>query len=311
VAGTHGRIQFWIAGAPAVDRDSRPGAAFQAVTPGYYQAFGIKIVKGREFTREDSAGGVPVAVVNENFVRHYLPGVDPLAQRIIVESKRIPGVPAEHPLEEWQIVGVFRNVRSFGPRNDNVPEIDVPFWQGPSPQAELAVRTVGDPSAMMASIADVVTSMEADLPLANVKTMAQIVDESLAGDRYFTVLYAGFAVLALLLAAVGIYGVMAFAVAQRTHEIGLRLALGAPRNQVLRMVLTEGTSLALLGLAFGLLGAFAVGRILKSMLYGVATLDFGVFALVALTLLASAVLASYLPAKRASRVDPMIALRYE
>jgi putative ABC transport system permease protein len=311
VAGTHGGIQFWIAGAPAVDRDSRPGAAFQAVTPGYYQAFGIKIVKGREFTREDSAGGLQVAVVNENFVRHYLPGVDPLTQRIIVETKRIPGVPAERPLEEWQIVGVFRNVRSFGARNAEVPEIDVPFWQSPSPQAEIAVRTVGDPSAMIANVSDVVAFMEPDLPLANVKTMDQIVDESLAGDRFFTVLYAGFAALALLLAAVGIYGVMAFAVAQRTHEIGLRLALGARRDQVLRMVLTGGTRLALLGLAFGLLGAIAVGRILKGMLYGVAGLDFGVFVLVALTLLATAVLASYLPAWRASRVDPIIALRYE
>jgi putative ABC transport system permease protein len=249
--------------------------------------------------------------VNENFVLHYLPRVDPLTQRIIVESKRIPGVPADHPLEEWQIVGVFRNVRSFGPRNADVPEIDVPFWQSPSPQAELAVRTLGDPSTMIENVADVVASMESDLPLANVKTMDQIVDESLAGDRFFTVLYAGFAALALLLAAVGIYGVMAFAVAQRTHEIGLRLALGARRDQVLRMVLTEGMSLALLGLAFGLLGAIAVGRILKGMLYGVATLDFVIFGLVALTLLASAGLASYLPAWRASRVDPMIALRYE
>jgi putative ABC transport system permease protein len=311
VAGTRGGIQFWIAGAPAVDRDSRSGAAFQAVTPGYYQTFGIQIVKGREFTREDSAGGVQVAVVNENFVRHYLPRGDPLTQRIIVESKRIPGVPSEHPLEEWQIVGVFRNVRSFGPRNEGVPEIDVPFWQSPSPQADMAVRTMGDPSAMIANVADVVATLEPDLPIANVKTMSQIVDESLAGDRFFTVLYAGFAALALLLAAVGIYGVMAFAVAQRTHEIGLRLALGARRNQVLRMVLTEGMRLALLGLAFGLLGAFAVARILKGLLYGVATLDSGTFALVALTLFASAVLASYLPAWRASRVDPLVALRYE
>jgi putative ABC transport system permease protein len=311
VAGTRGGIQFWIAGAPAVDRDSRSGAAFQAVTPGYYQTFGIQIVKGREFTREDSAGGVQVAVVNENFVRHYLPRGDPLTQRIIVESKRIPGVPSEHPLEEWQIVGVFRNVRSFGPRNEGVPEIDVPFWQSPSPQADMAVRTMGDPSAMIANVADVVATLEPDLPIANVKTMSQIVDESLAGDRFFTVLYAGFAALALLLAAVGIYGVMAFAVAQRTHEIGLRLALGARRNQVLRMVLTEGMRLALLGLAFGLLSAFAVARILKGLLYGVATLDSGTFALVALTLFASAVLASYLPAWRASRVDPLVALRYE
>jgi putative ABC transport system permease protein len=311
VEGTHGGIQFWIASVPMVARESRPGAAFQAVTSGYYEAFGVKIDKGRVFTPEDSAGGAQVAVVNESFVRHYLPNVDPLTQRIIVESKRIPGVPAEKPLEEWQIVGVFRNVRSFGLRNDDVPEIDVPFWQRPSPQAEMAVRTTGDPSAMAKSIADVVATMEPDLPLANIKTMTQIAADSLAGDRFSAALYGSFAALALLLAAVGIYGVMAFAVVQRTHEIGLRLALGASRNQVLRMVLTEGTILALMGLAFGLTGAFAVGRILRGLLYGVSAIDFGVLALVAVTLFASAVLASYFPAWRASRVDPIVALRYE
>jgi len=311
VEGTRGGIQFWIAGAPAVPRESRPGAPLQAVTPGYYKVFGIKIIKGRAFTQDDSAGGVLVAVVNENFVRRYLPRVDPLTQRIIVETKRIPGVPAERPLEEWQIVGVFRNVRSFGLRNDDVPEIDVPFWQNPSPQAEIAVRTVGDPSTITKSIAAVVASMEPDLPLANIKTMNQIVGDSLAGDRFSTMLYGVFAALALLLAVVGIYGVMTFAVAQRTHEIGLRLALGARRIQVMHMVLREGMFLALLGVAVGLLGACAFGRILKSMLYGVAAIDFGVFALVSLTLLASALLASYLPAWRASRVDPMVALRYE
>jgi putative ABC transport system permease protein len=153
--------------------------------------------------------------------------------------------------------------------------------------------------------------MESDLPLANVKTMDQIVDDQLAGDRFSTVLYGGFAGLALVLAAVGIYGVMAFAVAQRTHEIGLRLALGAGRNQVMRMVLNEGALLALVGLGVGSIGAYLVGRVLKNLLYGVAEIDFTVISCVALTLLIAALVASYVPAWRAAKVDPMMALRYE
>ena len=223
----------------------------------------------------------------------------------------MPGSQAQGPLVEWEIVGVFRDVNNDGLRNQDYPEIDVPFWQSPSPQAEMAVRTASDPSALTRAVEEVVASEEPDLPLANVRTMTQIVDSRLAGDRFSTVLYGSFGGLAVLLAAVGIYGVLAFAVAQRTREIGLRLALGAGRGQVLRMILGEGVALALLGLGLGAVGACLVGRALKSMLYGVAAIDPAVFAVVAFTLLVSAVLACYLPAQRASRVDPMVALRYE
>jgi putative ABC transport system permease protein len=189
--------------------------------------------------------------------------------------------------------------------------MDVPFWQSPLAQAEMSVRTAGDPTSLTTSIQEVVTSMESDLPLANVRTMEQIVDDQLAGDRFSTAFFGGFAALALLLASVGIYGVMAFAVTQRTHEIGLRMALGARRDHVMRMILSEGTVLALVGLAFGLSGAYLVGRVMKSMLYEVQAIDVGVFGAVALTLLAAAGLASYVPAWRAARVDPMVTLRYE
>jgi putative ABC transport system permease protein len=300
---------FSIVGQPLVDLSARPGAGFQMITPGHFQTFGIRVVKGRSFTEQDTAGTVPVAMVNETFVRRYLPALDPLAQRIAV-NQTIPGVSRDGPPMELQIVGVFHNVR-LGNLREDFPEIYVPFWQSPWPQAGMAVRTTGDPEAMTRSIAAAVSSLDSDLPLADVRTMDQIVSQSLAPDRFKTILYGIFAGFALLLAAIGIYGVMAFAVAQRTHEIGLRMALGAGRNKVLALILREGVILALAGLAVGFIGACLVGRTMKSLLYGVGTVDLTAFAAVASVLLSSAILACFIPARRASKVDPMVALRYE
>jgi putative ABC transport system permease protein len=235
--------------------------------------------------------------------------VDPLTQRIAVDQL-VPGIARNESAVLWQIVGIFHNVRT-GDLREDFPEIDVPFWQSPWPQAAMAVRTSGDPDAMANSIADVVKSMDPDLPLAQVRTMEQIVIESRSYERFETVLYGGFAGLALLLAAVGIYGVMAFAVAQRTHEIGLRIALGAGREAVFSLILKEGAVLALAGSLLGLVGACLVGRTMRGMLYGVGTIDLAAFATVVVVLLASAMLACYLPARRAASVDPMVALRYE
>jgi putative ABC transport system permease protein len=307
--GTGFGMAFSVVGKPIADRSARPSAGFQPVTPGYFQTFGIRVIQGRSFTEQDVAGSLPVAMVNENFVRRYLPGLDPLTQRLEI-SQLIPGVPKPGPSIKWQIVGVFHNVRSSGLRED-FPEIDVPFWQSPWPQAGMAVRTTGDPEAMTKSIAAVVSSMDSDLPIADVRTMDQIVSESLGSDRFKAILYGTFAGLALLLAAIGIYGVMAFAVAQRTHEIGLRMALGAGREKVVFLIMREGLALALAGLVLGLIGAGLVGRTMSGMLYGVGTIDISAFGGVAIVLLASAILACYVPARRAARVDPMIALRYE
>ena len=175
----------------------------------------------------------------------------------------------------------------------------------------MAVRTAGDPTSVTSSIAAAVNSIDPDLPLAGVKTMDQQVGEVLAVDRFGMVLYGSFAALALLLAAVGIYGVMAFAVAQRTHEFGLRMALGARGAQILSMVLREGGTLALIGLGLGFGGAYLVGRAMQSTLYGVSALDIGAFSASAFVLLMAALLACYVPARRASKVDPMVAFRHD
>jgi putative ABC transport system permease protein len=223
----------------------------------------------------------------------------------------IPGVTKLGPSVEWEIVGVIHNVRSGGPRGDDYSEITVPFYQSPWPGVAMAVRTTSDPAAMTKTLAGVVSSMDPNLAMADIKTMDQIVNESLLSDRFVVLLFATFAATALVLAAIGIYGVMAFAVAERTREIGLRVALGAGRSQVLKLILQEGVVLALIGLGVGLLGALFIGRAIRSTLYGVGTVDFVAFAAVSVILLASALLACYVPAQRATKVDPMVALRYE
>jgi putative ABC transport system permease protein len=202
-------------------------------------------------------------------------------------------------------------VRNGNLRRDDFAEINVPFDQSPWPRVGLAVRTTADPRAMTKSIAAAVNSMLPDVALSDVRTMDQIVDQRLVGDRFLALMYGTFAGVALLLAAVGIYGVMTFSVAQRTHEIGLRMALDAAREQVVGLILKEGLALAFIGLFLGLVGSVLVGRAMRDMLYGVGTIDLSAFGSVAAVLLGAAILACYIPARRAAKVDPMVALRYE
>jgi putative ABC transport system permease protein len=266
------------------------------------------MVNGRNISDLDAANGVRVATVNEYFVKQYLAGVDPLTQRISF-PEIIPGAQRGKPVE-WQIVGVYHNLRGAGFRED-FPEINIPFAQNPWPQASVALKTSGDPKAVIKSVAAAVSSVDPDMPLAGVQTIDEIVSDSLAIDRFSVVLFASFGALGLILAAVGIYGVMAFAVTQRTHEFGVRMALGAQRMRVIRMVLREGTILALGGTLIGLSGAYVVGRVMHGMLFGVDAFDVRAFGASAFLLIVSALLACWFPAWRASRVEPLEALRYE
>jgi putative ABC transport system permease protein len=300
-------MPFNIVGKPQAEAAARPNTGFQMITPGYFRTFGIRTLRGREIDERDLPGSPRVAMVDETFVRRYLKDVDPLKQRVVIEDL-IPGVTKLGPPVEWQIVGVFHTVVNGG-RPSDFPTVYVPFWQSPWPSAGLAVRTFGDPGAMTKSLGAAIRSLDPDLPMAGTETMDQVLADSHAGDRFSTVLIASFAAVALLLAVLGIYGVMAFLVAQRTHEIGLRIALGAGRFHVLRMVLGEGIRLSAIGLAMGLAGAYLVGRAMQSMLYGVKALDLAAFGTVAALLLGSAVLACCIPAQRAAWVDPMVALR--
>ncbi len=301
-------MPFTVVGGPTyADPSQRPDAGFQSVSPDYFKTFGIQVLKGRSFTEQDTASSVRVAIVNEEFAGRYLKGLDPFQQRLSIEEI-IPGLPKLGPPVEWQIVGIIHNVR-YGDFRDDDPEIDVPYAQSLSPSVTIGVRTAEDPAAMTKTIAAAVHSVDPQIALAHVRTMDQVKNESLAEDRYTMVLFASFAAVALLLAAVGIYGLMAYAVSQRTQEIGLRLALGAGKQRVLLLILKEASLLATIGLAIGLVGSVLVGRTMRTTLYGVGAMDFSVIVSVAVILFLTSLLASYLPARRAASIDPMQALR--
>lgn len=303
-------MPFTVEGGPAyADRSKRPGTGFGMVTPDYFKTFGIQVESGRAFTDQDTAASIPVAMVNQDFVKKYLQGKNPLLQRVDVEQI-VPGVTKLGPPIAWQIVGTFHDVHTADQRQQQ-PEMLVPFMQIPWPQAGFGVRTAEDPATMVQSIAAAVHAVDPAVALAQPRTLNEVVDESMANERFTLVLFTCFAVVALFLAALGIYGVMSFSVAQRAHEIALRMALGATRNRVVGLVIRDGLYLAAAGIGIGLIGAYVVGRTMHSLLYGVGALDFSAFSSVAAVLLIAAILACFLPARRAASVEPMRVLRME
>jgi len=303
-------MPFTIAGQPDfADPSQRPGAGFDMVSSDFFKTYGIPILHGRAFSEQDTAASVHVAMVNQKFADKYFAGKDPLQQRINVEEL-IPGVTKLGPYIAWQVVGVFNNVRAGGFRDD-FPVIVIPFAQTPWPSANIGVHTSGDPAAMLRSISAAVHSVDPQIALAEPHTLEELKSRNLGGDRFIMTLMGGFASIALLLAAVGIYGVMAFTVAQREHEIGLRMALGASRGNVVKLILKEALILSGIGLAIGLIGAFFIGRALHSVAYGVGTVDYGAIICVSMILAGASMLASWLPARRAASIEPMQALRTE
>lgn len=309
--GTDFDMMFRVVGRTTADPSLRPEAGFQAVTPGFFQAFGVRVERGRAFTCDDTAGSVRVAVVNETFVHRFLSGVDPLSQTLGVEQLR-NGMLARGSPVDWRIVGVFHDVQNNEQLGmPNRPEIYVPFSQSPWPNALVALRTGGRPENIIRAVRTAIRSVDHDLPVTNIRTMQQIVRDRFVEDRFGTALYGSFAGVALFLACLGIYGVFSFAVAQRTSEIGLRMAFGATPHRVLLGIVKQGLQTAIIGLLFGCVGAYFVERALRVMLYQASSFDWQSVTAVTCVLLFAACLASYLPARRASALDPMIALRQD
>jgi putative ABC transport system permease protein len=300
-------MDFTVTGTPVPnDLSQRPNTRLNIVTPEFFSTFGIPIASGRAFNARDRAGGSRVAIVNEDFAHKYLAGTDPLTQSISMEQL-IPGVTKLGPAVDWQIVGVMRNAR--GVTKEDYPMMVIPFAQTPWPTTTIGVRTATDPAQMAKSVAAAVHTVDSVIALRQLETMDQLREESIRRDRNIMIACMTFAAAALLLAMIGIYGVMSFAVAQRSNEISLRIALGADRARIISMIMKEGAILAGLGLVVGLGGAYLIGRGMQSLLFDVAKIDYSVLAAVSVLLLMAALAACLLPAQRAASVEPMKALK--
>ena len=272
------------------------------VDPGYFRTMGIRLEKGRSFREQDNAEAPPVVLVNQAFVRQFFPGEDPIGKRL----RTLFGKPVMR-----EVVGVVGDVKHAGPAEGAPLEVYVPYAQEPGPYMTVVVRTDADPAATIAALRSSVLAIDKDQPLDQVATMESLLSESMAQPRFLSFVLGVFAATALALTAVGIYGVMSYSVTQRVHEIGIRLALGAEQGDVLRLVIGQGLVLTVIGMTAGLAGAFALARVLASLLFGVRPTDPVTFVAVSLLLTTVAMFASYIPARRAMKVDPMVALRYE
>jgi putative ABC transport system permease protein len=279
-----------------------PSADRYSITPGYLRVMRIPLLRGREFDERDVVTSPPVALVNESMAREFWPGEDPVGKRFRMGDTKGP----------WKtVVGVVGDVLHKGLDAPHTIQVYLPNTQFTDSMVILAVRTYNDPTSLAAAVRSEISTLDPQVPVSEVATMDEVVSASVANQRFGAVLFLLFGAIALVLTAVGIYGVISYGVAQRTHEIGIRLALGADQRKVLSLIVSEAMKPALLGAALGLCAAFGLTRLLTRLLYNVKPTDPLVFAAVLLLLIGVALLASYLPARRATRVDPVIALRYE
>ena len=295
---------FIIEGHPIARGQQAPHGDYAAVTADYFQTLGIKLTRGRVFNQHDNVDTALVVIVDEAMARKYWPNEDPLGKRIAFDGT------LKNP--QWrEIVGVVNHVKSRSLDGESRPQYYFPFDQRPDSSMFLAVRTLNQPASLTPAVRALISSLDKDLPVYRVTTMDQLVASSMAQRRFSMLLLGIFAVIALLLAAVGLYGVIAYSVTQRTREIGLRIALGAQQADVLKLILGQGLVLAGVGLALGLAAAVVLTRLMSTMLFGVSAMDRTTLVAVSLLLGFVALLASYIPARRATKVDPLVALKYE
>ena len=281
---------------------------YRMASPDYFRAMGMRMVKGRAFSERDKADAPGVVIINETTAARFFPNEDPIGKRIALSL----------PPDLREIVGVVADVRNYGLDADVKPEAYVPFLQnapgylsGVAAGMNIVVRTVHDPSSLAAALRAQVQALDKDQPISEISTMESQLAESIAQRRFNMMLLAVFAALALVLAAIGIYGVVTYTVAQRSHEMGIRMALGADRADILKLVLGHSMVTTLAGVGVGLLAALGLTRLISSLLYDVTPTDPLVFAGITSLLILVALVATYLPARRAMRVNPIVALRHE
>jgi len=304
-------MPFQIAGKPMVDRANRKPCFFKMVSPSYFTALGMTLKRGRGLNERDLKGTPPVTVINETMARKYFPREEPVGKRILIQEI-VPGKTVLGPEIAWEVVGVVKDekVGNLDSTRDD-PGMYVSNEQSPTFFQALVVRAAMDPAPLQQAMNRAVHEVDKDQALSDIKTLERIKTESMADNRLNSLLLGGFAGVALLLSAIGIYGVISYSVVQRTHEIGIRAALGARSGDVVAMILKAGMTMAGAGLVLGLLGALVLTRLITTLLFGVGARDPMTMTGVGAILAVVALLASYLPARRAAKVDPMICLRYE
>jgi putative ABC transport system permease protein len=302
LTGLDSATGFRVDGEPVPSPGSEPVTAVSIVTPGYFPAMGISLKKGRLLSDSDVDGRPLVTVVNETLAKQFFPNTGAVGRRLFVQWGRST---------PYEIVGVVADVKHDGLDKTPAPALYFSYGQEPIRIANVVIRTAASPMSIARAAQDQIHAVDKDQAIGEIKTMDAVFSKSLSRPRFQSVLLGTFAGLALLLAAIGIFGVISYSVAQRTHEIGIRMALGAERKQVLQLVVTQAFVLALLGAAGGLAGAFALTRYLRTLLFDVSATDAATFVALPILLCAIAVAASYIPARRAARVDPLAALRYE
>ena len=285
-----------------------PAADEYTITSGYLPAAGASLVKGRDFTRQDNAQSVPVAIINDTLARRYWRNADPLGQHLNILSN-VYGKQNERE-ETYEVVGVVKNIKRYSVWED-IPEIFVPYDQHPGPFLQMEVRTGPKPLTLSASVRDAAQSVDRDQPMEELQTMEEVVAQRFGEIRFPMTLVWSFTSLALLLAAIGIYGVMSYSVSRRTHELAIRMAMGAERSALLKLVVFEGFVVTAIGVVVGTVAAVIAGRVIANYLYGVTPSDPLTLIGMGLALVSVSLLACLLPALRAMRVNPVIALRYE
>jgi predicted permease len=301
-SGEGGSASFRIEGRPSRPGDPGPHGDVALVTSNYFTALRIPIRRGRVFTDRDQPNTAPVALIDETLAREYWPNEDPIGKHITINTS-----------EPWQtIVGVVGHTKKSDLAGDVVKgRYYFSLLQHPEPMATFLIRSQSDPARLAGAMKDAVRAVDPGLAVARIKVMSDLVSASLAPRRFVVTLLGIFAGLALLMAVIGLYGVISYSVGQRTQEIGIRVALGAQRSEVLKLVVGQGMQLTGVGLVIGLVASLAFSRLLRSQIYHVSVFDPLTFLVTALILVAAGALACYIPARRAMRVDPMIALRYE
>jgi predicted permease len=303
LSGEDSNRPFTIVGSSPSPFSEKLAAEHRRVSSHYFDAMGITILRGRAFTEGDTDKAPAAVIINEALARHFMPNQEPLGKQLIID---------DGPPRQREIVGIVRDVKHFSLDAEAKPEMYVPHLERPWPNMTLVVRaTMDDQGGLVAAVRGEVAALDKRIPVANVKRIDQYVAASAGLRRFSTILLGSFAALALILAAIGIYGVMAYTVTQRTHEIGVRVALGAQRRDVLKLVIGQGMILVLVGIVIGLSASFALTRFMKSVLFGVSPTDPVTFIVIPLLFVGVAVMACYIPSRRATKVDPMVALRYE